>query len=336
MKWWLIGLLVISCKVVKAQPSTKSFSSIDWHVQTIEAPTPDSLAYLLTANYATGLEKVRAIYSWITVHIAYNTDIYTRMFVSYTYPFDPMDTAAVWPSGDEMTARKVMKRGRAVCDGYSRLFKVLCNYAGIEAEVIQGYGRGSGGDNKFRTNHTWNAVKIDSNWHLVDATWASGYLDFRDKFVPSQNDFYFLTPPDQFINDHYPEELRWTLLSHPPALSEFKKMPFRSKNFIKYDIASYFPTSGIVEASVGDTLSFSLQLKDVKRARTISPDPFTDTATFILSPSSSFIKPAIEKESFVYYSYVVQPSAEWIHLLYNDDVIMRYRIHVAQAVARNK
>jgi len=334
MRRWLTGLFLLFSAGLFAQTRSASFFSIDWTMRNAEAPTPDSLARFITANYATELERVRAAYSWITSHIAYNTRIYKPGKVSMQYPFDPMDTATVWPSGDEMTARKVMLRRTAVCDGYSKLFKVVCEYAGVEAAIVHGYGRTGGmGSLKFRTNHTWNAVRIDSIWHVLDVTWAAGYLNFRDDFVADQNDHYFLTPPDRFIEDHYPEELRWTLLTQPPTLSEFKKMPFRSKNFIKYDITAFFPSTGVIEAVEGDTISFSLQLKSNERVRRISPDSFTDTASFSQWPLSSFIKPETQQGNTVRYSYVVQAGREWVHLIYNDDVVIRYRINVLSKTA---
>lgn len=327
MKRWLIGLTMLFYTVIQAQQVASS-SSIDWTVQNIEAPTPDSLAHLLIANYTTETEKVRAIYSWITNHIAYNMDIFKPGKASYKYSPDPLDTSAVWPSGDEMIARKVLRKRVAVCDGYSRLFKVLCRYAGVEAEIVQGYGRvNGGGEKRFKTNHTWNAVRIDSVWKLLDVTWASGYTTHADEYIQKQNDYYFLTPPGQFITDHYPEELRWTLLANPPAPYELKNLPFRSKNFFKYGMSSYSPQSGIIDAAPGDTISFSVQLKDVVRAKATSADPFMDTVTYTQWPLSTFIKPAKEKGATVFYSYVVTPASEWLHLLYNDDVIMRYRIN---------
>ncbi len=291
MKWWLVGLGLF-IEVVGNTQSTFSFASIDKQVNGVEASTPDSLSRLLTKNYFSEVEKVRAIFSWITTHISYNTAIYKPALAAYKPFHDPIDTAAVWPTGDEMIARKILQRRVAVCDGYSRLFKVLCYYAHIDAVVIQGYGRSNAtGDKRFRTNHTWNAVRIDSAWHLVDVTWASGYTDFANEFTARQNDFYFLTPPEQFVEDHYPEQLKWTLLTDPPQLNEFKKMPFRSKNFFKYGAAAYLPESGIVEANIGDTITFLLQLKDVARAKATSADPFMDTASYSEWPKSVFCKP---------------------------------------------
>ncbi|RYF87276.1 MAG: hypothetical protein EON98_01020, partial [Chitinophagaceae bacterium] len=194
MKQWLFGW-VLTFVSVAGFGQQQSFSSIDWKVQSLDAPTPDSLARAINGMFSTQLEKTRAIYAWITSHIDYNTSIYKPWAAKYDYSPDPLDTASIWPSGDEMVARKVMRRRTAVCDGYARLFKVLCDYTGIEAVIVQGYGRVAG-SNRFRTNHTWNAVKIDSAWYLVDATWASGYMTFGDDYVRKQNDVYFLTPPD--------------------------------------------------------------------------------------------------------------------------------------------
>ena len=204
---------------------------------------------------------------------------------------------------------------------------MLCDYAGIEAQVVQGYARGLG-SSRFRTNHTWNTVKIDSAWQLVDVTWASGYMNYRDEYVQQQNDYYFFTPPDLFIRDHFPEELRWTLLPQPPQMAEFKRAPFLTKNFHRYGFENFSAASGVIEASAGDTLQITLQLKDMQRAKSTGNDPFNDTANFTAWPLSTFLKPAEEKKNSVVYRYVVQPSAEWLHLLFNNDVVLQYRVEV--------
>jgi hypothetical protein len=236
-----------------------------------------------------------------------------------------------------MMAQRVLRRGVAVCEGYARLFKVLCQYAGVEAVVLNGYVRTDfdRSADRFRTNHTWNAVRIDSSWHLVDATWGAGFVTYGDEFVQKQNDFYFLTPPAELIRDHYPEDLRWTLLPHPPAISEFRKMPFKSKSYVKYGIVGYSPSQGVVEAEIGDTLSFSLNLRDVKKAKGTFSDPFVDTADFAFSPHSVFIKPEKETADKVHYNFVVDESTQWVHLLFNDDVILRYNINRRRSLASN-
>lgn len=53
--------------------------------------------------------------------------------------------------------------GKAVCEGYSKLFQYLCYCVGINSTQIIGTGNGG--------NHMWNAVKINDDWYMLDATW---------------------------------------------------------------------------------------------------------------------------------------------------------------------
>ena len=217
-KIFTIFLLFCSC-ALPAQKNSADFSSIDWNVQWLEAATPDSLGLQLAGMYHSDLEKARAVFSWIAQHISYNTGYFNRgrnYVVAAGY--DTWDTAMVWKSGDEMTACKAMRRKEAVCDGFAKLFKTLCHYAGLQAEVITGYARCRLEKNdKFRTNHSWNAVMIDQHWYLVDVTWASGFINDANEYVHHLDESYFMASPRQFILDHFPEDLRWTLLDDPPA-----------------------------------------------------------------------------------------------------------------------
>lgn len=314
-----------------------NFAAIDWQVRSVQSASLDSLSSRLTGTYTNELDKVRAIFSWICQNIRYNVDLFRPVALRARYLPEPIDSIMEWPSADEMFAQKVLRRGVAVCEGYARLFKVLCQYAGVEAAVLNGYVRTNmdRSRERFRTNHTWNAVRIDSAWHLVDATWGAGFVTYADEFVQQQNDFYFLTPPEVMIRDHYPEDLRWTLMEQPPSLAEFRKMPFKSKSFLRYGIQSYAPSKGILQGEVGDTLSFFISLRDIRRSKTISSDPFTDSTLFSLSPFSAFVKPEKELGDNVYYSFVVDAKTEWVHLLFNNDVILRYHLSRQRSLASN-
>lgn len=336
MKKVLTILLLIMTKFSFAQ-NVSSYSDIDWKVQSIDAPTPDSLAKLLTVSYTTDLQKVRAIFSWIAQHISYNTFVISsnRKFTSSKYIVQPDDTSAEWKSAIEMTAIKVLKKRTAVCDGYAKLFKTLCDYTNVRSEIITGYARGyMESENKFRSNHTWNAVMIDSVWKLLDVTWASGYINYTNQFAPRLDDTYFLTPPQQFIHDHYPEDITWTLMDDPPTMNEFKRMPYKGKSFVKYSIRSYSPTNGIIEAAAGDSIRIELRVKDAERDKHISPDPFFDSTIIDRSPLSVFLSPADTVGNKFIYTYVVPSTAVgWINVVYNNDVIMRYRLNIKKDVA---
>lgn len=329
MNWLPAILLFVSC-FSYAQKGAVNFNSIDWNVRNIDAPTVDSLSKKLTAPYQTDLEKTRAIFSWIAQHIAYNTGIFNlqRGYHAVKYVFDPYDTVSS-KSATEQTAEKILRRRVAVCDGYAKLFKTLCDYAGVESEVILGYGKNYlEKDDRFRTNHTWNAVRIDSTWYLLDVTWASGFVTYSNGFVQHFDDSYFLTPPQQFISDHYPENLKWTLLEHTPALREFHFSPFKYKSFVKYGIASASPSNGTIDAAIGDTIRIELKLKDALKDRQIAADPFFDSSIMELSPASVFMEPTIENNRAIYTYVVESGSIEWLHLLYNFDPVLRYKLNV--------
>ncbi len=53
--------------------------------------------------------------------------------------------------------------GRAVCEGYARAFKLLCQSAGLDCILVTGDSRG--------VDHLWNMVKLEGEWYHVDVTW---------------------------------------------------------------------------------------------------------------------------------------------------------------------
>lgn len=334
MKWLAVVVMMVLALGSHAQEQRANFWVVDRHVQNIPFATPDTLAYKLTAPFTTDLQKVRAIFKWITDNIAYNVAVYqrparTRAFKNVTT--EAYDSIVESKGLDERVAYSVLRNKVALCNGYARLFKTLCDYAGIQSEIVTGYARSNMGSRKFKSNHTWNAVYIDSAWHLLDATWASGFITYgHDEFVRQFNEQYFLAPPEQLIRSHYPEDPRWTLLSDPPTLAEYRQAPFKPTAFIKYTIKAYQPSTGIVEAAVGDTLLFVLQSSDVAKDRTIAPENYFDSLTMGANGPWAFLQPAENKISATTtYTYVVNSTAVgWLNLLYNNDVVLRYRLHL--------
>ena len=104
----------------------------------------------------------------------------------------------------------------------------LAKECGLECVKITGHSKGYGftpgqhfsGDG----NHAWNAVKINNKWYLIDSTWGAGYLNDSKKFIFRFTDYFFCTPPEEFIISHFPPEEKWQLLEKPVTLSEFEIM----------------------------------------------------------------------------------------------------------------
>jgi len=171
-----------------------------------------SLTLSLTKTAKTDTEKAKAIYDWIADNIAYDTVSFFSGNISYT--------------GD--ISEITYQTRKSVCQGYSELFKRMCDFAGLECQVISGFAKGYGynpGDKiEGKSNHAWNAVKIDGQWQLIDSTWGAGHLNNKNLFVKKYNKHYFLTPPEYFIYDHLPENPGWQLLSNKISKKEFSDM----------------------------------------------------------------------------------------------------------------
>lgn len=187
--------------------------AIDRHALAAPATAEQSIAALakyLAEPAKNDREKARAIFRWMTDRIAYDADSFL----------------AGRPAGD-CSAAAVFRTRKTVCAGYADLFAQLCTKTGLEAATIHGYAKGYGytPDEKARTNHAWNAVKIDGAWRLVDATWASGSVDARKGFLKALDEYFFLTPPESLIFTHLPEQPRWQLLDPPVARQTFIRWP---------------------------------------------------------------------------------------------------------------
>ncbi len=61
-------------------------------------------------------------------------------------------------------AYNALMEGSAVCDGYTKAYKVLCDQAGLTCEFVS----------SDAINHSWNMVQVgggDTAWYYVDCTW---------------------------------------------------------------------------------------------------------------------------------------------------------------------
>jgi transglutaminase/protease-like cytokinesis protein 3 len=328
---FLIRILFLSLPLIAAgQYSTGNLRTIG-RKKAEFVLTPDSLARQLTANYKTDREKVTSIFRWITENISYNV----RPFYNSThnpstaFEMDGDDTGSL-KSLSERVAMDVLSRRIAFCDGYSRLFTTLCAYAGIKSEVITGYASSNYGSRRFGSNHRWNAVYLDSSWQLLDATWAAGHLTYgSDDFIRNYNNFYFLTPAEEFSRDHYPEDLQWTLLSNPPDRSEFRYSPFRTNGYVKNNIRSYSPSTGVIEASQGDTLYFELETTGEKKNMVVLDTPFVDSAVISQATSDIFKNTSIIYGNRVRNAYVVAAADDkWLSVVINEEVVLRYKLKI--------
>ncbi len=328
MKILLISFCLSTGFVSLAQSTNIDLAQVDSRILNSKISAPPILAKELTRYCTNDREKVSTIFRWIAENIDYK--VKTRSFLpSGKNELIPDDDTPL-KSLEERVSETVLETKTATCFGYARLFKTLCDYAGIRSEIITGYARSdTKTGSRFRSNHNWNAVWIDSSWKLMDITWASGFISYRgDRFIRDFDEKYFMTPPQEFIKDHYPDDVYWTLMDDPPAIAEFRLSPYKQKTFSKYTITSYQPSRGIIEVSLGDTVQLQLELADAKKDKRIGSDPFLDKNKYSTA-NAVLLSPSLEQPSRITYSYCANtPGIKWVYLLYNNDVVLRYRLSI--------
>lgn len=241
----------------------KDYSTIDAHA--LNTPENALRSIQTLADYLIGPassddEKLRAIFRWITHNISYDTEGY----FSGRY-------------GD-LSADGVLKSGRAVCEGYSGLFKGLADAAGLTVVKVTGYSKGYGYSvgNRIRpgqSNHAWNAARLNGKWYLLDPTWGAGYVTGGGEFVRRFQEYYYLTPPDKFIYDHFPEDSRWQLLSNPITLRDYESLVYLRPTFFINNLSiishrqNTIRSDGLVKIVVGapDDVLLSAALEQNRR-----------------------------------------------------------------------
>lgn len=222
----------------------------------------------LTKNYTDPLDKTRAIFIWITQNIGYD-----YKFVNKHKKIKPFkckknkDCQAKAVEWEDDYLKHIIRKGVAICDGYSRLFMRMCGYAGIQTSVVSGYTKQHESEigRMGPLNHPWNVLLIDGKYYFFDATWASGYCQVNKKgklepFVRSFNDYYWLTPIDRLSRNHFPKDEMW-LSGSLYTKEKYKNGPYIAPHKIQeMDILS--PETGIIEAKVGDTIHFKIKDTD--------------------------------------------------------------------------
>ncbi len=204
------------------------FKKIEEHVNNTPYESTKStraLSTYLTNTFKNEDEKFAAIYFWVGKNIKYDVK---QMYKSRKY-FSTKELV------DE-----VLKYKKGVCQHYSELFNELSLLAGLKSYVLTGYGKEHG--KVMNLAHAWNAIKIGNNWHFVDVTWGSGYIQ-NNQFKQDFKIKYFMVTPEKFINDHIPFDPMWQLLPYPIKYEEFdndQKESINQKEFFYTDTINHF------------------------------------------------------------------------------------------------
>ena len=158
------------------------------------------VAKQLTRGCETDLQKIEAIYDWITRNIAYDTS-----FSIYT--------------ADECFDQK-----KGVCQAYCELFYRIATAAGLRVEIVSGisrdiFGRVQGG------GHAWLfAYTRENQGILLDPTWDAGSVNGTEFTRDAYHRNWFGVDPEWMILSHYPKDPSYQLIPEPMSEEEFRSL----------------------------------------------------------------------------------------------------------------
>lgn len=246
--------------------SQKKFRAIDLKAKSVKSyRNPEDLSHKLTSGYNSEIEKVHAIFYWITENIRYDTEEFHKDSANSYYTLLKLllvNTNQEFNKElyNKMIIDTVLAKKSAICDGYARLFRTLCHYSNIKSEIITGMGKNSIQDiNNFNSDHAWNSVFIKDKWYLLDACWASGYCDSGTvTFTKNYEDFYLLSNPKHFSYSHFPDSKKYFFYENPISKQQFISTPLVLPNFFKLGFDNFTPLSGVITVKKNDKIQLTI------------------------------------------------------------------------------
>lgn len=249
----LLGILLVIAVPGLSQPNP--YAGVDSVMRNtrIRIKSLDEI-YILTNFIRTRFDadslRVRAAFIWITENISYDIRAYNQQ--------NPLAGQLDY----------VIRKKKAVCAGYAGLFKYLCDAFSIECEVVEGYARTGERDvvinrERLRSNHAWNAVKINGHWRLMDPTWAASSCEEENgvlKYcVKEFNEVYYFTPPGKLILNHFPDKNKHQMIHPLVSARTFKEQLLYLPGYQADSIVQVTPSKPIIKAKMGDTVSVKLR-----------------------------------------------------------------------------
>lgn len=147
-----------------------------------------------------------------------------------TYSFcDDANGKATEESKYIRTAYGALVNGKAVCEGYARLYKAVLNELGVNCELVSGYFI----DGEAFEPHMWNYVQDEEGrWYAVDVTMNDGHR-LQMGGIETTYDKYFWQTYEIFAVDHFEDGIVSSVeYDMPyPELYRFWKTPTSSGLF---------------------------------------------------------------------------------------------------------
>lgn len=171
----------------------------------------------------TDVEKAHAIYDYLILNVAYDYDLLE--YVQKNSALERKDTQKY----NGFALEGVFDDGRAVCDGISKAYALMCNIEGIECLQVTG-------NTVDNVGHAWNKFKVDGEWYNADPTGGGLLLSVNGgESAEGITHRYFMLTDEEMRKSNIPDEGK-TGLTDKVADTEYN---FFATQTFTYDETEY-------------------------------------------------------------------------------------------------
>lgn len=150
----------------------------------------DSIVSAANEKCNSDYEKAAFVHDLIVLNCTYDVDTYID------YLNNPDDGTSL-----SYTSYGCLVNRKAVCEGYSKAYKLILNRLNIECEVVSGTATNETGSEA----HAWNYIKLDDGYYFVDVTWDDPVV--LDGFETNEiHRDYFCLNSEMMSKDHFPDD----------------------------------------------------------------------------------------------------------------------------------
>lgn len=333
MQRGLIFLLLVTLSLPGFSQSSNNFQQVDDFARTIKYNgNLQELTTALTSPFTDTLYKLRAIFIWITDNIEYDYKLYNSGSNEWNH-FECSGSKASCAQAridwENKLLEHVLDKKKAVCNGYGKLFKRMCDQVGIQNEMVDGYVKKS----QFQiglvlnVSHSWNVVKLGGVNYYFDVTWAAGSCKYNDEtgkltdFVKQYKDFYWQTPKHKFIRNHFPKDEKW-IAETGHTKEQFFNAPYFYPNELIRAMESNAPDSGVIKTRVGDTIHFSFTFKKPIKNIQVNTNNYKNVEILLTN------KAAWENNIYQFDYVVKENSLYYIEILFDSKEGIRYKVKI--------
>ncbi len=137
-------------------------------------------------------EKAHAIYDYLILNVAYDYDLLN--YVQENATLERKDTQKY----NGFALEGVFDDGRAVCDGISKAYALMCNIEGIECLQVTG-------NTAEGVGHAWNKFKADGKWYNADPTSGGLLLSADGESAEGITHRYFMLTDEEMGKSNIPD-----------------------------------------------------------------------------------------------------------------------------------